>query len=103
MKRVLVLALLIGASACSHHHKAPDHHHHSATNVKPDDSVAFDGNCPYAVMEGDLHTHGKEEFKLEHGGETYYFSSQDKLEKFKKDLPKNLSAARKKWKRGMAR
>ena len=103
MKRFLVLSTLsLTAISCTHHHKSPEHHHHSesATKSRSDDSVAFDGKCPYAIMNGDLHTNGIEEYKLTHGSETYVFSSKENLEKFKKDLEPNINQARKRYARG---
>jgi YHS domain-containing protein len=91
------LILVIG-SACSHHHKDVEHHHHETKNSK-----AFDGKCPYSIMKGDFHVEGKEEYKLEHGGETYYFSSKEGLDAFKGNLANNMSKAKKQWTRRKSR
>ena len=106
MKRFLILSCFsLVVTSCSHHHKSPEHHHHSesATKSRSDDSVAFDGKCPYAIMKGDLHTNGIEEYKLVHGNETYVFSSKENLEKFKKDLEPNITQARKRYARGISK
>ena len=44
-----------------------------------------------------FHTMGKDDYKLDDGGQTYYFSSKEKLGKFKKDIEANAKAARTRW------
>jgi YHS domain-containing protein len=98
--KIFVWVLFMGmAASCSHHHKEPEHHHH-AENTAKGESVAFKGKCPYAIMNGDLHTKGTEEYSLVHDGETYYFSSKENLDKFKKDFNSNISKAKRRYGRG---
>lgn len=85
--------------SCSHHHKDVEHHHH-----KCDDQcklhkgkAMFEKHCAQSVSEGDMHVLGAEEYKLEHSGEIYYFSSEEKLKKFKRHLKKHTKAAKRNW------
>ena len=64
MKLLLLLMLVLNLVACSHHHNETEHHHHQ-----------FNKKCAYEVSQNHFDVEGKEEFKMEHGGETYYFSS----------------------------
>jgi len=100
MRSLLMILTVFVFTACPHHHKGPEHHHHDgekcAKCVKKTKDV-FEHKCAYSLMEGDMHTEGKEEFSLEHGNERYYFSSAEKLEAFKKSLQANIDAAHKRW------
>lgn len=86
MKKLLLLIPLFFMFSCAHHHKGTAHHHD-----------ALEKHCAYSVSEGDMHTMGKDEFTFEHGGETYYFSSEEKREKFKKNLSHRILNAKNKW------
>ncbi len=86
MKYVIVLMFSTFLMSCSHHHKKPEHHHH-----------AYDKQCAYSVAHGDFKTKGSNEYKMKHGGNTYYFSTSQKREQFKKDLEQNIQSADKEW------
>lgn len=88
-------------SSCAHHHKELAHHDHNQhgkkSKVEQKTGDMFDKNCAYSVSEGDVHVKGRADFTLEHGGETYYFSTMDKLMKFKMNLNKSISSAQRNW------
>lgn len=78
--------ILLCFIACSHHHNKPKHHHHQ-----------FNKMCAYEVGENHLDVQGKDEFSLEHEGETYYFSSLENKQKFQKDLNHNVKKSKSNW------
>ena len=82
----VIFSLLL--ASCAHHHKKPEHHHH-----------AFKKQCAQSVALGDFKTMGHEDFKLEHGGKVYFFSSEVKMKKFKKHLDENIQNAERNWSR----
>tara|TARA_Y100000034_G_C6844563_1_gene382447 strand:- start:97 stop:378 length:282 start_codon:yes stop_codon:yes gene_type:complete len=86
MKYIVAVIFSIFLASCAHHHKTPEHHHH-----------AYDKHCAYSVAHGDLKTEGNSEYKIEHGGKTYFFSSKEKLEDFKKNIDSNVQKANKNW------
>ena len=57
----------------------------------------FERKCAYSLSEGDAHTEGKEEYKLEHGGKVYFFSSKEKKAKFQENLNENIEKAKTNW------
>ncbi len=92
MKYLLAVIITIFLVSCAHHHKTPEHHH------------AYDKQCAFSVAHGDVKVAGKDEFKYEHSGKIYYFSSEKKLNIFKKDIEENVKKANKSWaERGGAR
>lgn len=102
MIKVLLIALTTGLFiSCSHHHAKEAHHHHDCADCSKDVAKnaedKFKHKCAESVAEGDVHTEGKEEFKIKHGGQVYYFSSKEKMEKFNKNLEKNVELATKNW------
>lgn len=102
--KILFISILgvLFLSSCAHHHKdAGGHHHHKckmkSCSMKSMNGEAFSKHCAMSVSMGDMHIEGKKDYKFEHGGETYYFSSKDKMFKFKKNIEKNLTRARDNW------
>ncbi len=99
--RFLLPLMLLTLFSCAHHHEGSDHHHHEGkanyTKSPKDMKVMYDKKCACSVMEGDKHVAGKEEFQLEHGGRFYYFSSKEKMDKFKENLTENIEKADKNW------
>lgn len=99
--KYLSILMLFTFFSCAHHHEGKDHHHHQGksnyTKSPKDLKVKYDHECAGSVMEGDKHVAGKEEFELEHGGRFYYFSSEEKMEKFKENLTENIQKADKQW------
>ncbi len=102
MIKILLLTMTMGLiSSCSHHHAKEAHHHHdcaencSKDKKSPEDK--FQHKCAESIAEGDIHIEGKEEFKIEHAGRVYYFSSKQKMDKFSKNLEKNVEIATKNW------
>ena len=86
MKYLIAVLLTMFLASCAHHHNKTDHHHHK-----------YEKQCAYSVAHGDLKTKGKVEYKFEHGGKTYYFSTSEKLNDFKKDLETNIKRANQNW------
>lgn len=86
MKFITMLLLTILLTSCAHHHKEPDHHHH-----------AYDKQCAYSVAHGDVDVKGSDEFKMDHGGKTYFFSTEEKMKDFKSKLNENINIADKHW------
>lgn len=86
MKLIIVLLMSLSIVSCSHHHKETVHHHH-----------AYDKHCALSVAHGKLDVLGKKEFSHKHSGETYYFSSLEKKEKFLKNIENNVSKADRNW------
>ena len=101
MIKVLLIVLTTGLFiSCSHHHAKEAHHHHDCADCSKDAKNVqdkFQHKCAESIAEGDIHVEGKEEFKIEHGGHVYYFSSKQKMEKFGKNLEKNVELATKNW------
>lgn len=90
--RFLLAVFMLSTYACSHHHKEAKHHHHEKESAQ-----MFDKKCAQAVAEGKTHVEGKDDFRLDHGGKTYFFSSPEMREKFQKDLDSNISRANQNW------
>lgn len=88
MKLIILSIVSLFIVSCAHHHKTPKHHHHPYLN-----------QCAYSVSHGKLDVEGKEEFKTEHQGKTYYFSSKKNKQKFDKDIAKNITRANEYWSR----
>lgn len=100
MKSLLLMTtFLFLFGSCAHHHAKKPHHHHECTKSCKlhKDGTAYEKHCAQSVSEGDVHIMGKEEFRIDHGGQTYYFSSKKKMKAFKKDLKKNVESANKQW------
>lgn len=104
--KILLASLIVFISSCSHHHKNKDHHHHDKKdlcskceehNHKND---MYKKNCAHSVLEGSTHVPGKEEYKLKHGGRTYYFSSKEKMDSFEANLEENVKKANERWENG---
>lgn len=105
MKLLLITILSVFfLASCAHHHRDMEHHHHKRCdkNCKQyhDKGEMFDMFCAQSVSEGDLHVKGNKDYKLEHGGETYYFSSKKKMNKFKDNVKTNSERARRNWETG---
>lgn len=92
----LIFTFIIGLSisACAHHDTNVEHHHHDALQ-----QTSFDGRCAYSVAHNELGVKGEKEFSFEHAGRTYYFSSEEKMNLFKKDLDRNVEIANQHWMR----
>lgn len=86
MKFILSLFFLFLIVSCAHHHSSSKHHHH-----------AYDKRCAYSVSKGEFEKHGSEEINLEHGGRTYYFSSEEKKKAFVQSLDENIFKANRNW------
>ena len=89
---IVIIALLgFVVGGCAHHDSAIEHHHHDEKQAK------YDGKCAYSMAHGELGVSGKPEHSFEHGGMTYYFSSEEKMNDFKKDVEANVKAASRVW------
>lgn len=83
LKLIILTLTVLTFVSCSHHHNKEEHHHH-----------AFNKLCAYEVSLNHFDVAGNENYKIEHEGETYFFSSEEKMNKFKKDLQSNVRSAR---------
>ena len=81
--------IVFNIAACSHHDNKQEHHHHQ-----------FNKKCAYEVSQDHLNVEGKEEFKIEHAGETYYFSSAEKMQRFQADIDASIKRSKENWRRG---
>ena len=106
MKNLLVaLFLSLSAISCAHHETAREEaslEHPQASSLpaadqKAGQKIAFDGHCANSVCHDDMKVMGKKEYSMDYEGQTYYFSSAKARDKFKVDLLKNISSARKNW------
>jgi YHS domain-containing protein len=95
MKILLLISLVAFTVSCAHHHKEYAHHDHSKEFHKK--GKMFNKHCAMSVSEGDNHVKGNEDFVYDHGGMKYYFSSKAKMNKFKQNIEKNISNAKKNW------
>ncbi len=86
MKFIITIIFSMFLVSCAHHHNAPAHHHH-----------AFEKQCAYSVAHGDVTAKGSLEYKIDHGGKTYYFSTKSKMSEFKKNIDANIKKANKEW------
>lgn len=109
MKLLACLLSFVFLASCSHHHKAKGHHHHdkdsetsltSCKECQDSSKVMYEKHCAHSVMLGDTHTAGKDEYLLEHGGKSYYFSSAEKMDMFKADIAENSRKADRSWESG---
>ncbi len=103
---LLIVGIILGVS-CAHHHKEGAHHHHKACKESCKVNHAkvdmFSRYCAQSILEGKLHVKGEEELSLKHGGQIYYFSTEEKRDKFKENLELNAINATKIWHEGSAR
>jgi len=86
MKYFVIVFIALFTFSCAHHHERTEHHHH-----------AYEKSCAYSVMSGDYKQKGKDEYQLEHGGKTYFFSTKDRMDKFKAHLNENIAEADRNW------
>jgi YHS domain-containing protein len=87
-------------TSCAHHHGESAHHHHKGgknCELNKNDMEMFKKHCAQSVSEGDSHVNGSVDYTLNHAGELYYFSTQEKMDKFKLGLEQNIQSARAKW------
>ena len=103
----LLLITLLSAfflASCAHHHKDVEHHHHKSCDknckLHHEKGEMFDKHCAQSISEGDLHVKGSDDFKIKHDGHVYYFSSEEKLQKFKMDSEASTKRAQKNWQVG---
>lgn len=99
MALVLSMPMFLLSCASKRDHKDSAHHHHECTpeNCRQEKCEKYDKLCATSLAHGDLHTEGKEEFMLTHGGHNYYFSSKQAMNEFKKNIDDNIKAAEKNW------
>lgn len=110
---VLLAALIVLASCASGKRETAAHHHHvtecgedgcemkenqcDMKNCSMETCMMFEGQCAYSLAHGDFHIKGKKEHKLVHDGHVYFFSSAEKMNKFKNDIDENARKANKNW------
>jgi hypothetical protein len=74
MNFLLLSVTLIFIVSCSHHHKEEGHHHHQDTA---------------SIPVGD---HGNGAYVIKHGGQTYYFDTEEEQDKFEATLKSERKA-----------
>ncbi len=89
MKVLVLLMIVFSMVSCSHHHNKAEHHHHQ-----------FDKKCAYEISQNHFDVEGKDEFKIEHDGQTYYFSSLENMQKFQSDIDENIKKSKSNWRSG---
>lgn len=57
----------------------------------------YEKKCAYSVSKGDIDTEGKDQYSLEHKGHNYFFSNEQRMEEFKKNIDKNIERANSNW------
>ena len=111
--RLTSLFLLFISAACATHKDRPSHHHHRQAcsddrcdlkeGCKKKECAGenkcemYEKKCAYLISHGDAHVKGKDEYKLVHKGHTYFFSSQESMEKFKENIDENVKRANLNW------
>lgn len=83
MKYFILFCMVLTLGACAHHHNKEEHHHH-----------AFNKLCAYEVSQDHFETQGNEKYQVTHEGETYYFSTEEKMNEFKADIKANSAKAK---------
>jgi YHS domain-containing protein len=99
MKSVLMIILsTFLLVSCAHSDmKSAKHSCQKTCKMHGEKGEAFNKHCAMAVSRGNMSVAGKNEYKLEHKGETYYFSSKAMMEEFNKDKELNISKAKEFW------
>tara|TARA_Y100000780_G_C13695371_1_gene421376 strand:- start:9158 stop:9529 length:372 start_codon:yes stop_codon:yes gene_type:complete len=109
----LMVALMFLVSCASGNRETAAHHHHvtecggngcemrenrcGMKNCSMETCKMYEGQCAYSVAHGDVHVKGSKEHKLVHDGHVYFFSSEEKMNKFKKDIEENAQKANENW------
>lgn len=96
---LLSTIFLVSCASYEKHPTASEHHHAcSMDNCQMKHKCEmYAKKCAYSVSRGDFDVKGKEEYRLTHRGHNYFFSSKEKMEKFKKDIDKNIDSANRNW------
>ena len=68
MNYFLIVTMIISLVSCAHPHEAEKHHHHKDLSSVPSED------------------HGNGKFTIEHGGETFYFDTEEDFMKFEEKL-----------------
>lgn len=96
-----ILSVLILSSCASNKMADGDHHHHKCKMKNCDMNKlkgdAFSKHCAMSLSMGDSHVAGKKEYNIKHNGQTYYFSTEAKMNKFNDNLEDNITRAREHW------
>lgn len=95
IKASFVVAVMLGIvalSGCaSTHEDVAEHHHH--------EKAQFEGKCAYSVENGKFNVEGNPDFKLNHNGVTYFFSSTEARDKFNSHITESTKRANASWER----
>ena len=96
---IMAIVTVFVFTSCAHQHQKSEHHHHECDKdcKVHQENVMFEKHCAQSVLEGDTHVDGNDDFSLEHGGHIYYFSNDEKLEKFQLNIEANAKAAQSNW------
>ena len=91
--KVGFVAAMLGAMAlsgcASTHEDVAEHHHH--------EKAQFEGKCAYSVANGKFNVEGNPDYKLDHNGVTYFFSSAEARDKFSAHIGDHVQRANRSW------
>ena len=88
---VAAMISMAGLTGCaSTHEDVAEHHHH-------EEKAQFEGKCAYSVSNGKYDVAGNPEYKLEHNGVSYYFSSKEAMSKFSAHADDSVKRANRAW------
>lgn len=99
--KMILIGMFLATLGCASHNKKTGHHHHlkacDKDSCKMDRCEMYEKRCAYSVSNGNMNVKAKDEYQLKHAGHTYYFSSEKKMDEFKKDLEGNVNKANENW------
>ena len=103
MKIILlsILSLML-FSSCAHRFNQStksNHHHTCGKNCQmySHKGEIFNKHCALSVANGKLDVLGRDEYKIEHAGDIYNFSSKENMEEFQLHLNENIYRAKTQW------
>ena len=107
-KTIMALLLSFFISSCANHqgrwgdhgdcnHSSCSNHNSCDDNCQHHEGM-YDMNCAYSMSQGN-EIKGNKSHHWNHKGKSYYFSSEENMKKFKKDVDENVERANKNWNR----
>lgn len=92
--KLVSLCLLVTFFSCSTPYRPQELSKQTVEKMEQD--VMFDGNCPNGLCHKKK-VRGDGKYRLDIENKVYFFSTQEALDEFKKDVPRNLKRAQKAW------
>jgi YHS domain-containing protein len=68
-----------------------------------DKGEVFNKHCAMSLAMGNADVIGEKDLKINHEGEIYYFSTEEKMKTFKNNIKENISNARSNWSAALER